>query len=63
MSLTKSERQTIQEVLDATQIHFGVICDEDNSRLQDVIDGMDISITKLQVLLLKTKLAKKRSSK
>ena len=51
MALSKEERQTLQEVLDATNRHFSVICDEDNSRLQDVVDGMDISISKLRSIL------------
>ena len=44
-------RTTLKEVLYATERHFEAICDEDNERLQDVIDGMDISLQKLRSLL------------
>ena len=52
----------MKEVLDATEKHFEAVCDEDNPRLQDVIDGMDISIQKLRCLL-KDELAMTRTSK
>ena len=55
-------RTTVKEVLDATEKHFEIVCDEDNPRLQDVIDGMDISIQKLRCLL-KDELAMTRTSK
>ena len=55
-------RTTVKEVLDATEKHFEAVCDEDNPRLQDVIDGMDISIQKLRCLL-KDELAMTRTSK
>lgn len=58
----KSVRMTVKEVMDATEKHFEVVCDEDNPRLQDVIDGMDISIQKLRCLL-KDELALPRASK
>ena len=58
----KRVRMTVQEVLDATEKHFEAVCDEDSSRLQDVIDGMDISIQKLRCLL-KDELAMPRKSK
>ena len=52
-------RITLKEVLHATERHFEAICDEDNGRLQDVIDGMDISLQKLRSLL-KNELSKPR---
>jgi hypothetical protein len=55
-------RATVKEVLDATEKHFEAVCDEDNPRLQDVIDGMDISIQKLRCLL-KDELALTRTLK
>lgn len=55
-------RTTVKEVLDATEKHFEAVCDEDNPRLQDVIDGMDISIQKLRCLL-KDELAMTRTTK
>jgi hypothetical protein len=55
-------RATVKEVLDATEKHFEAVCDENNPRLQDVIDGMDISIQKLRCLL-KDELAMTRTSK
>jgi hypothetical protein len=58
----KRARATVKEVLDATEKHFEVVCDEDNPRLQDVVDGMDISIQKLRCLL-KDELAMTRTSK
>jgi len=58
----KRVRTTVKEVLDATEKHFEAVCDEDNPRLQDVIDGMDISIQKLRCLL-KDELAMTRTSK
>jgi hypothetical protein len=58
----KRVRTTAQEVLDATEKHFEVVCDEDNPRLQDVIEGMDISIQKLRCLL-KDELAMPRTAK
>jgi len=58
----KRARTTVKEVLDATEKHFEVVCDEDNPRLQDVIDGMDISLQKLRCLL-KDELAMPRTSK
>jgi hypothetical protein len=61
--MDKSQRQTIQEVLDAAIIHrtglvtlrrrFRRSIDEDT--LADVLDGMDISVTKLQILLKEDK--------
>ena len=58
----KRVRTTVKEVLDATEKHFEVVCDEDNPQLQDVIDGMDISLQKLRCLL-KDELAVPRTSK
>lgn len=58
----KRVRTTVREVLDATEKHLEAVCDEDNPRLQDVIDGMDISIQKLRCLL-KDELALPRASK
>ena len=58
----KRVRMTVKEVLHATEKHFEAVCDEDNPRLQDVIDGMDISIQKLRCLL-KDELAMPRPSK
>ena len=55
-------RSTVKEVLYATEKHFEAICDEDNERLQDVIDGMDISIQKLRCLL-KNELSKPKRRK
>lgn len=50
-ALPASIRTTIEEVLYATELHFKAVCDEDSERLQDVVDGMDISIQKLRGLL------------
>ena len=58
----KRVRTTVNEVLDATEKHFEVVCDEDNPRLQDVIDGMDISLQKLRCLL-KDELSMPRTSR
>jgi len=58
----KRVRTTVKEVLHATEKHFEAVCDEDNPRLQDVVDGMDISIQKLRCLL-KDELAMPRTSK
>jgi len=56
--LTKTERQTINEVLHATRVHFDAVCKEAvDGKLQDVVDGLDISISKLEHLL---KASKKR---
>lgn len=51
----KKIRATLEEVLEATQTHFDEICGEDNERLQDVIDGMDISIQKLETVIKELK--------
>jgi hypothetical protein len=58
----KRVRMTVKDVLNATEKHFEVVCEEDNPRLQDVIDGMDISIQKLRCLL-KDELAMPRTPK
>jgi len=55
----KRVRTTVKEVLDATEKHFEVVCEEDNPRLQDAVEGMDISIQKLRCLL-KNELAEPR---
>jgi len=50
--MNRKERQTIREVLHAAKGHFHEVCREAvDGKLQDVVDGMDISITKLEVLL------------
>jgi hypothetical protein len=58
--MSKEERQTVKECVYATQKHFEAICAEDNPRLQDVIDGMDITLAKLNGLLKGRPPARKR---
>ena len=56
--MTKKEIKVVEEVLYATKIHFQAICGLDDPSMQDVIDGMDISITKLDSLLPRRKQCK-----
>jgi len=50
--MTRDERKVIKEVLYATKLHFDEVCREAvDGKLQDVVDGMDISICKLECLL------------
>jgi len=50
-ALSTSIRQILAEILRATQRHFQAICHEDDGRLQEVIDGLNISLQKLRGLL------------
>jgi hypothetical protein len=43
--------ETLIEVRDATSVQLDLVMKEDNPRLQDAVDGMDISISKLDTVI------------
>ena len=45
------EVPTLQDVLEATKVHFDALCEVDDPKLYDIVEGMEISISKLETVI------------